>query len=186
MGASGARQAADYIPIAEVDRARGLQGEVVVTVHADDPGRMARLEQVFLREGDDYLPIAVLGVKRLGERAVLRLAGYDSVERARELVGRELFIPPEASTPAPAGRYYAYQLTGLAVRLADGRPLGKVRGVLEQGPVSLLMVELEGGEEVLVPLVRAICTEIDVEGGTVTVDPPEGLIDLNRPDAAKG
>lgn len=170
-----------YIAIAEVDRVRGLAGEVVVTVHADDAARMARLPAVFIQEaGGGYREVAIEGVKRLHGRAVLKLAGYGTPEAARALVGKELFIPPEASTPAPEGQYYAYQLLGLRVRRADGTGVGTVREILRQAGQSLLVVEGPGGE-VLIPLVGAICTEIDPEGGTITVDPPEGLLELNAP-----
>jgi 16S rRNA processing protein RimM len=34
------------------------------------------------------------------------------------------------------------------------------------------------GSEVLVPFVRAIVPTVDVAGGAVVIDPPEGLFDL--------
>ena len=168
-----------HILIAEVDRVRGLVGEVVVTVHADDPGRMADLASVFLKGSEGYQEIAVEGYKRLRDRAVLKLAGYTTPEEARKLVGRELFIPAEASTPAPPGRYYAYQLLGLRALLPDGQVVGTVSEVLDQGSQSLLVIEGPSGE-VLVPAVKPICVAIDVTGGTITIDPPDGLIDLNK------
>src|SRR3970040_123758 len=136
MGARKSWEGEKYIPIAEVDRVRGLRGEVVVTVHADDPARMARLACVFLKEGDGYRPVAIEGVKRLKDRAVLKLSGFGSTEEARKLIGEVLFIPPEASTPAPPGRYYAYQLVGLTARLTDGTAVGAVKEVLAQGEQS--------------------------------------------------
>ncbi|HKY32312.1 MAG TPA: ribosome maturation factor RimM [Candidatus Polarisedimenticolia bacterium] len=175
-----------YILIAEVDRVRGLRGEVVVTVHADDPSRMARLATVFMREaGGAWKELAVEGVKRLGERAVVKLSGYGTVEEARTLLGKELFIPLEASTPAPPGRYYAYQLEGLAVTLKDGSPVGAVREVLSQGAQSLLVVDGPRGE-ILIPLVAAICTDIDPDRGVVVIDPPEGLVELNPARPPRG
>ena len=169
-----------FIPIGQVDRVRGLVGEVVVTVHADDPARLSRLGEVFLEEpGGEHIALAIEGFKRLKDRAVLKLAGFGSVDEARRLVGRELLIPQEASTPAPEGRYYAYQLVGLKARLKDGTPLGTVEEVLRQGAQSLLVVR-QDNQEFLVPMVRAICVEFDMEGRSVTLDPPEGLIELNR------
>lgn len=169
-----------YIPIAEINKVRGIRGEVVATVHADDPSRMAELACVFVREPDGaYRRLEIEGVKRLGARAVLKLSGYGSPEEARALVGRELFIPPQASTPAPPGRYYAYQLAGLAAQLKDGTPLGRVREVLAQGEQSLLVIE-GGAGEILVPFVKAICIACDLSAGTVTLDPPDGLIELNQ------
>src|SRR5262245_59171212 len=103
MGTAGTgtrRKGPSYILIAEVDRVRGLRGEVVATVHADDPARMARLTGVFMKEPDGtWRRIGIEGTKRLHDRAVLKLEGYDSVDQARALVGKELFIPREASTP---------------------------------------------------------------------------------------
>ncbi len=152
----------------------------MVTVHADDPQRMARIGSVFLEDPGGYREIAVLGYKKLGHRAVLKLSGFETVEEARDLVGRELLIPLEASTPAPEGRYYAYQLLGMEVRLVDGTRLGSVSEVLRQGPQSLLVVRSAAGE-VLVPLARPICVSIDLEARCLTLDPPEGLIALNEP-----
>jgi len=168
----------DWIPIAQVDRTRGLAGEVVVTVHADDPLRLARLGAVFI-EGDEggMREVAVEGSKRLSDRAVVKLAGYDSPEGAKTLVGRELFIRRDSSTPAPQGRYYAYQLVGLRAHLPDGSPLGLVEDVLGQPGQDLLVVRGDRGE-FLIPFVRAICVNIDITRRVMTVDPPEGLLDL--------
>ncbi|HEY3174387.1 MAG TPA: ribosome maturation factor RimM [Candidatus Polarisedimenticolia bacterium] len=179
MAGRGAAEPDAYIPIAQVDRVRGLRGEVIVTVHADDPGRMARLERVFIKEAEGYRPVAIEGVKRLRERAVLKLSGFGSVEEARGLVGAVLFIPRDASTPAPEGRYYAYQLLGLSARLKDGTVVGTVRDLLVQGAQSLLVIEGVSGGEILVPFVRSICVACEPEEGWLTLDPPAGLLDLN-------
>ena len=178
MTAGGGRPMPDRIAIAQVDRVRGLLGEVVVTVHADDPSRMAELPSVYLEQaGGGWEEAAILGVKRLKERAVVRLSGYDTPEKAKTLVGRELFVDRETSTPAPAGRYYAYQLIGLEARLEDGTPVGLVEEVLGQ-PMQDLLVIRGGKGEFLVPFVPAICTRIDIAGRTMTLRPPEGLLDL--------
>jgi 16S rRNA processing protein RimM len=44
---------------------------------------------------------------------------------------------------------------------------------------SRLVVTAPYGE-VLVPLARAICVGIDIAARRIVVDPPEGLLDLNR------
>jgi ribosomal 30S subunit maturation factor RimM len=36
-------------------------------------------------------------------------------------------------------------------------------------------------EDVMIPLVADICVAVDIAARRVTVDPPDGLIDLNRP-----
>ncbi|MBF9687112.1 ribosome maturation factor RimM, partial [Streptococcus pseudopneumoniae] len=43
---------------------------------------------------------------------------------------------------------------------------------------SLLEVTLESGKEALVPFVEEIVPEVDLEEGTCTITPPEGLLEL--------
>ena len=48
------------------------------------------------------------------------------------------------------------------------------------GPAQdLLVVALDAGGDAYLPFVEAIVPEVDVEGGRVVVDPPEGLLELN-------
>ncbi len=69
---------------------------------------------------------------------------------------------------------------GLSVLTTDGTVVGEVGG-LESRPVQdLLVVRLTGGGEALVPFVEQIVPEVDLEGRRVVIDPPAGLLDLNR------
>jgi 16S rRNA processing protein RimM len=73
--------------------------------------------------------------------------------------------------------YYDHQLVGLTARLPDGTGLGAVAAVRHEGADLLVVRRVEGGE-LLVPFVTAIVPTVDVAGGFVVVDPPEGLLDL--------
>ena len=64
-----------------------------------------------------------------------------------------------------------------AVCDGKGRPLGVVVDFLEYGRAPLLQVDA-GGREVLVPLARSICHEIDVTGKIIRANLPEGLTEL--------
>jgi len=170
----------DTILLAEVDRPRGLRGEVLVTLHTDDPSRLDEIGDVEIVERSGRRrPARLEGWKHRGERAVLKLTGVDTVEGARALAGAEIRIPREASRQVPPeGRYFAWQLEGLQVVTASGEVLGRVARVLCPAGQTLLEVRSARGE-FLVPGVPQICTEVDVEGGRIVVDLPEGLVDLN-------
>ena len=59
----------------------------------------------------------------------------------------------------------------------NGEALGRVTAVEGSLDRSYLVVD----EHVMIPLVADICVAIDIAARRVTVDPPEGLIELNRP-----
>jgi len=58
--------------------------------------------------------------------------------------------------------------------------VGTVINVAEIGESTLLVVGRPAGEDVLIPLSRAICVEIDLAGRRIAVDPPDGLFELNE------
>jgi ribosomal 30S subunit maturation factor RimM len=49
---------------------------------------------------------------------------------------------------------------------------------------SRLVVENATGD-VLIPLVAAICTAVDVDAKTIVIDPPAGLLELNAPSSPR-
>ena len=66
----------------------------------------------------------------------------------------------------------------LLERLETAEALGLVRVVPDHG-VDRDFPSSHG--EVLIPLVAEICTEIDVAGRRIVVNPPDGLLELNAP-----
>jgi 16S rRNA processing protein RimM len=55
--------------------------------------------------------------------------------------------------------------------------LGEVSAVRHEG-TELLVVRRTEGPELLVPFVSAIVPTVDLTGGRLVVDPPEGLLEL--------
>jgi 16S rRNA processing protein RimM len=70
----------------------------------------------------------------------------------------------------PQGEWWAEDLEGCAV-LAAGREIGIVRRLIGLPSCEALQVErLDGGEELLVPLVMDAVPEIDVERREIEID----------------
>lgn len=146
----------ELVPIGRVGRPHGLDGAFVVERASDDERRFAP-GAVLLVDGR---PAEVVARRRVGGgRLAIRLDR--PVERGAELAVRRADLPdPEQ------GRYYAFQLAGLAVVDRDGDPLGRVRDVLPAPANDNLL--LDSGE--LVPLIEDAVLEIDLAAGRVVVD----------------
>ena len=96
---------------------------------------------------------------------------------AELLRGNALAIPEDQLGALPEGKYFIYQLIGMMVRLKDGRDVGRVRNVMKTGGVDILEVGEKG--EILIPFASNICVEINPDLKLITIDPPEGLLQLN-------
>ena len=131
------------------------------------------------------------GTWLLGFEGIPDRSGAESLRGTRLLVDREPAAPaagePDLSDQlstsvldgVPDDAWYEEDLVGLTVRTRDGDRVGEVTG-LEIGPAQdLLVVALDGGGTAYVPFVTAIVPEVDIAGGTLLIDPPEGLLELN-------
>ena len=136
------------------------------------------------RSGGPMRSLPVEEYSNYGEKVVLKFRGVDDVAAASELVGQDILIPCNGLVDLPEGSYYIFQLVGLTVRTRDGREIGMVRDVIHTGGTPLLAIDPGPGsgpsarEEILLPAARSICTAIDVASGCITIDPPEGLLEL--------
>jgi 16S rRNA processing protein RimM len=168
--------------IGRIAKAHGITGEVVVEIRTDDPEeRFAvanRLRLKNFRAGSER-EVVVSSVRPHGGRLLIRLEGVGDRDSADALRGG-LFIVDSADLPAIENpdEFYDHQLEGLAVRTLDGHCVGVVVEVLHTPGGELLSVRADSGAEVLVPFVSDIVTAVSLAEGTVQIDPPDGLLDL--------
>jgi 16S rRNA processing protein RimM len=110
---------------------------------------------------------------------LVAFAGIADRTAAGELTGSWLSVDssqlPQTGDP---DEFRDHELIGLSVRTGAGDPVGVVTDVLHYGQDLLVVRRTDGGgEECLVPFVKAIVPEVDVPGGVLVIDPPPGLLD---------
>lgn len=163
-----------------VARTQGIRGEVVVNATTDFvDDRFAEDAVLWGRRVPDG-QIERLRVTRfrmhLGRPAVV-FGGVSSIDDAQRFTGWELRVPPGTARPLPAHVYYHHELSGCEVRTVAGELVGTVASIDGEGEAVRLVVATPGGA-VLVPLTQAFCT-VDVSARCITIDPPEGLLEVN-------
>ena len=158
-----------------IGKPMGVKGEVTVEVRTDDPDDRFADGAVLLTETGS---LTVTSSRYQGRYLVVCFDGVTDRNRAEELRDTLLHVD-RADLPALEDEddFYDSQLVGLAAVLVDGTPLGTVDDVLHLPGGDVLSVRDEA-REVLVPFVKAIVPTVDLAGGRVVVDPPEGLLDL--------
>ena len=164
--------------IAHIDSTHGLRGEVSAVILTDFPERFAELDEVRVGTSNDVEPRRLQGWRLHRRKVLLKIEGCDGIEAAQSLIGCDVWIDAAAAIELPEGSYYHQDLIGLEVRDLVGRKIGQVEDILLTGGTDVLRVD-SGGEEVLIPAARSICVEVNVEGGFLIVDPPEGLLEVN-------
>jgi 16S rRNA processing protein RimM len=159
-------------------RTRGRHGELTAEVYSSQPGRAERLGEVKLQKGASSRMARVESVWHHDGRPVFKFEGVDSISDAEVWEGADILVPEAERAKPEEGEFSHADLIGCAI-WEDGKdqPLGIVKSVLEYGSAPLLQVDA-GGREVLVPLVRSMCREIDVAAKIIRANLPEGLTEL--------
>ena len=107
----------------------------------------------------------------------MSFGGVDDRNQAELLKGHYLYRDIEELEPLAEGEVFYHQLLGMEVVTVSGERIGTVTEVYELRPADLLEVRGEG-RQVMIPFLDHIVVDVDVDGGRLVVDPPEGLLDL--------
>jgi 16S rRNA processing protein RimM len=167
------------VVIARIAKARGIRGEVACDIETDFPERFQSLEQVTLWMPDGRrLALRLEDHWFQKDRVILKFEGYDSMTAAGALVGGRLVISEADAMQLEADEYYEYEIVGSAVVTVTGEHVGTVSRLMRTGGTDLLVIEGEGQREHLIPFADDICTEVDVKAKRITVNPPQGLLEL--------
>ena len=169
----------DLILVAHIVKVRGLRGEVVADLLTDFPERFEELTSlVGVAEDGANRSLQIEEQWFHGDRLVLKFAGFDGVDAAKELVGYDLAVPSKDRIELPKDSFYEWELVGCRVETIEGAQIGEVKDIMRTGGVELLSVVDEAGRDRLVPMASDIVIEIDIEKKLIRIDPPEGLLEL--------
>lgn len=163
---------AGYRAAALIERPRGLRGELKALPLTDFPERFEAGARVWI--GAQERTIASATWNR--DRVYLTVLGIESREAAEALRGELVEIPDGLRPPAEQGIYYIDDIEGLTVHEAGGRRLGRVREVLRTGANDVWIVDRGGEPDLLLPALRDVIKQVDLAGGAIIVDLPDGLL----------
>jgi 16S rRNA processing protein RimM len=141
---------------------------VSVTLTSD---RHERVEPGSVLHAEEHGELVVATSRPHRGRWLVRFEGIDDRTAAEALRGAALTAAPRAEG-AKGDELWVRDIVGAEARTPDGRVLGTVTAVEPNPAHDLLVLD----DTTLVPAVFVV----DHRPGTVVVDPPPGLLDVNR------
>lgn len=171
----------EYLIVARVRRPHGVRGEVLVTVETDRPKYVFRRDRTLWLGNDRGEPsgasVVVESARFATGGAILRIRDVTTRDAADELRGSVLLIEAADAQPAARGEIHFRDLVGL-IAVADSGPIGTVEDILEAGGGELLVVRSADGRERLIPFVREIVRDIDLEQREMKLMLPDGFLEI--------
>ncbi len=158
-----------------IGKAHGVKGELSIQID-DDVFDRVDAEYIVLKLDGIFVPFFMEEYRFKSDSVTLvKFEGVDTQERARELTGVEVYFPRElAEQDEKAELSYAALVGYTLIDNNSGNPVGTIAYVDEQ--TINIMFELEDGR--LIPASEELIVDIDQKNRTITLDIPEGILDL--------
>jgi 16S rRNA processing protein RimM len=165
---------AERICVGRIGAAHGIKGEVKLWSFTADPAAVADYGP--LESLDGTLRFEIEALRPARDHLVVRLSGVRDRDAAERLTNVDLYVPRDR-LPAPAAEeFYHTDLIGLRAEDRDGTALATIVGIHDFGAGDLLELRPQGAANtVLMPFNDTTVPVVDIAGGRIVIDPPQGL-----------
>lgn len=172
----------DYIRIAVVTGAHGLNGHLKVLVISDIRERFNAGRSVFIKTKTDIREFKILNfIEQKGKTGLLELEGIHDRDAVQSLKGSEICIDKAEAertrSDLEEDSFYYYDVIGCSVYYNDA-PFGTVTDILEAGSGEILIISNEAGRQFMVPFVESMVDTTNIRDGRLDIHPVEGLFEV--------
>ena len=164
-----------FLEIGEITGTHGVRGEVRVNPWCDSPDFIKKFKTLYFdSEGRENIKISS---RPHGNIALIKIEGIDTVEEARKLRGKILWMK-RSDAHLPEGRYFIAELIGCRVYDADdpSKCYGELTDVSETGANDVWHITKDG-REYLIPSIPDVVIETDVASDRIIIRPLKGIFD---------
>ena len=159
----------DYFMIASVLKPQGVRGECKIRSYAADISLFHKWTTLFIQSENGFRPVSVR-VVRIRDGFVYAFldesANADDAERFR---GLDLYVDRSNAAPAEGDAVLIADLIGCEAADEQGVPVGMLSAVLQYGSVDTWVFDTGPGETVMVPALRSVFPEVDVQNKRILV-----------------
>lgn len=160
------------------NKPHGIHGELQFTFTDDIFDRVDCDYLICLLDGI-FVPFFIEEYRfRSDSTALVKLEGIETAERARMFTNVEVYFPVKHAEEAEDGELSWNFFVGFRMEDVRHGELGEVGEVDTATVNTLFVVEQEDGEELLIPAQEEFIVEINQEKKLITVELPEGLLNL--------
>ena len=160
------------LEIGQIVNTFGIKGFVKVNPFTDDITRFEELKKIYIKN-EQY---EIEEVKYHKNMVLLKIKGIDKIEDAESLRNMYIEIDRADGRKLEENEYYIVDLIGLEVYSDDGKKLGILDDVYNTGSNDIYVVKDELGKQILLPAIKDVIKNIDLNEKKMTVHLLEGLL----------
>lgn len=166
--------------IGKITAAHGIRGEVKVFPITDDARRFLKLKNAFFcdENANNEIPCEVASSRMDRGNVLLKFKDYPDRTAAETLKGKFLSVDRENAVALKKDSFFISDMKDLEVIDDTHNSLGHVKEVMDTGAQHIVVIKRDGKKDLLVPFVKQIFYDVQIEQGFMKCNLPAGLYEL--------
>lgn len=166
----------EFLEIGQIVNTFGIKGFVKVNPFTDNINRFDDLKKVYIKNKSQKYELEIEEVKYHKNMVLIKFKGIDKVEDAENLRNSYILVNRKDEKPLNKGTYYIVDLLGLDVYTDKDELLGKLEDIYNTGSNDIYVVKNELGKQILLPAIKDVIKEINIEDKKIIVHIIDGLL----------
>ena len=166
-----------YLEIGQIVNTFGIKGMVKIKPFTEKTKkRFDNLKKVYIKTKKEKKEYEIEEIKYHKEMVLAKFKGIETIEEAEKFRNSYLLINRENEKPLEKGTYYIVDMVGLEVYTDEGDKLGILDDIFNSGSSDIYVVKNELGKQILLPAIKEVIENIDMENRKITVHLIKGLM----------
>lgn len=168
----------DCFFVGKIVKKYSFKGELLVKLDTDEPEIYEDIESVFVELRNNLVPFFI-EASQLHKSELLRVKfeDVDSEQDADSLLKCDLYLPLKFLPKLEDDKFYFHEIIGFTVEDVNFGTVGVVKSINDSTAQALFEIDRDG-IEILIPMNDAFIKNVDKKKRVITVETPEGLIEL--------
>ena len=171
-------QKKDCFYLGKIVRKHSFRGEVVIKLDTDEPDLYANLNAVFVDLGKNFLPFFIeKSLLQKGNQLRVKFEDVSTEADAEAILKADVYLPLDLLPKLTGNKFYYHEVIGFTIEDVNFGKVGIISGINDSTAQPLFEVK-NGSTELLIPMIDAFIKKVDRANKTITVETPEGLIEM--------
>ena len=168
-----------FISVGKILNFHGIKGEAKIGCSKNQLNFVLSLDSVYIKNGSEYNILEIVSSRPHKNIVLMKFDGINSIDELLPYKVALLFVDESTIRESlEDDEFLIDELVGLDVcDIQDGKKLGFVIGVSNNGASDLISVKTSSKKICLIPFVKAIVPEVDITGKKILINNIEGLLE---------
>ncbi len=166
----------EYFEVGQIVNTSGLKGVIKVKPFTDDIQKFNNFKTIYISIKKELKEFKIQQVRFSKNMVFLKLEGIDTIEEAENYRNLYLKIKRDKNEKLEENSYYIVDIIGCTVYTDENKELGIITDVFSTGSNDVYVAKDKLGKQILLPAIKQVIKNVDIENKTIIVHLLEGLI----------